>query len=70
MRSMIRWGLLALLLAPVRLAWARASPRTTRPCKRIWSLGMDSSQVGMLAQALDDSIGPRLTGSPGIKAGQ
>lgn len=32
--------------------------------RRIWSLGMDSSQVQRLAQVLLDSIGPRLTGSP------
>lgn len=31
---------------------------------RIFRLGMDSSQVETLAQALLDSIGPRLTGSP------
>jgi hypothetical protein len=30
---------------------------------------MDSSEIYPLAQALMDSIGPRLTGSPGIKAG-
>jgi hypothetical protein len=29
---------------------------------------MDSSQVQKLAQTLFDSIGPRLTGSPGMKA--
>lgn len=36
--------------------------------KRIWTLGMDSSQVQVLGQALLDSIGPRLTGSPGMAA--
>ncbi len=34
--------------------------------KRIWALGMDSSMTEPLAQALSDSIGPRLTGSPGF----
>jgi carboxypeptidase Q len=32
--------------------------------QRIWTLGMDSSQVYRLAQTLTDSVGPRLTGSP------
>ena len=38
--------------------------------RRLWSLGMDSSQAPALAQALLDSIGPRLTGSPGMEAAQ
>lgn len=38
--------------------------------RRIWSLGMDSSQASRFAQVLLDSIGPRLTASPGIEAGQ
>lgn len=36
--------------------------------RRIWTEGMDHSQAARLAQALLDSIGPRLTGSPGQKA--
>ena len=36
--------------------------------RRIWQLGMEQSQAMDLAQALMDSIGPRLTGSPGQKA--
>ena len=36
---------------------------------RIWTLGMDSSRTYRLAQALTDSIGPRLTGTPQQKAG-
>ena len=36
--------------------------------RRIWALGMDSSQVYRLAQVLTDSIGPRLTGTPQQKA--
>ena len=34
--------------------------------RRIWSVGMDSSMAEKLAQVLFDSIGPRLTGSPGF----
>ncbi len=37
--------------------------------RRLWTLGMDSSETYDLAQPLLDSIGPRLTGSPGIRAG-
>jgi hypothetical protein len=35
---------------------------------RIFRLGMDSSRVQSLAQTLLDSVGPRLTGSPGMKS--
>jgi hypothetical protein len=69
MRRTIRMGLLALLLGPVTAAWGQSFPSDDPVIKRIWTMGMDSSQVGMLAQVLGDSIGPRLTGSPGIKAG-
>ena len=37
--------------------------------QQIWQLGMEQSQTYRLAQALMDSVGPRLTGSPGHKAG-
>ena len=36
--------------------------------RRIWTVGMDSSQTYPLSQALFESLGPRLTGSPGYKA--
>ena len=35
---------------------------------RIFRLGMDSSRVQSLAQTFLDSVGPRLTGSPGMKS--
>jgi len=35
---------------------------------RIFRLGMDSSRVQGLAQTFLDSVGPRLTGSPGMKS--
>src|SRR5690349_7084338 len=38
--------------------------------RRIWALGMDSSHTESLAQTLFDSLGPRLTGSPGMEAAQ
>ena len=37
--------------------------------EQLWAEGMENSQTHALAQALFDSIGPRLTGSPGIEAG-
>lgn len=38
--------------------------------RRIWDEGMRSSQVERLAQTLSDSLGPRLTGSPGMDVAQ
>src|SRR5919199_1528107 len=61
-------ALLVLLLAPFA-ATAQSFPVDDPVLRRIWAQGMDSSQVEQLAQVLMDSIGPRLTGSPGIKAG-
>lgn len=43
--------------------------RTDDPVIRaMWDEGMERSQAGPLAQVLTDSIGPRLTGSPGLDA--
>jgi hypothetical protein len=38
--------------------------------KRIWAIGMDSSQVKSLGQVLFDSLGPRLMGSPATKGAE
>ena len=38
--------------------------------RRIWTLGIDSSEAPSLAQVLLDSLGPRLTASPGMEAAQ
>ena len=38
--------------------------------RRIWALESDSSRLPQLAQALLDSLGPRLTASPGMTAAQ
>jgi hypothetical protein len=38
--------------------------------RRIWATGMDSSRLPDLAQVLLDSLGPRLTGSPGMDAAE
>jgi hypothetical protein len=60
------------LVAAVPAAAQQAVPLTfpteDATIKRIWSVGMDSSHVQPLAHVLLDSIGPRLTGSPGFKS--
>jgi len=38
--------------------------------RRIWAIGTDSSQLPHLAEVLFDSLGPRLTASPGMTAAQ
>jgi carboxypeptidase Q len=51
-------------------AWVRQAPVSDATLLRIVEEGMQRSQAGALAQVLMDSIGPRLTGSPGfISAG-
>ncbi len=60
----------AALAFPGANASAQATARADSDAalRRIWTLGMDSSHVERLAQALTDSIGPRLTGTPGQRA--
>ncbi|HVZ78307.1 MAG TPA: M28 family peptidase [Gemmatimonadaceae bacterium] len=78
-----RWSLAASLIACIPLAASAQGrggfgrgmqgppsfPTDDPVIKRIWAMGMDSSHTTQLAQALMDSIGPRLTGSPGHRAG-
>lgn len=49
-------------------AVAQTFPTGDPVLRRIWTEGMERSQVERLAQTLMDSIGPRLTGSPGMRA--
>lgn len=56
------------LLAPVHLA-AQNFPTDDPILRAIWDEGMNRSQVYELSQTLNDSIGPRLTGSPSLAAG-
>jgi carboxypeptidase Q len=58
----------ALALIGVSPLSAQRFPTTDQTLQRIWRLGMDSSHVQSLAQTLFDSVGPRLTGSPGIRS--
>jgi hypothetical protein len=50
------------------LAAQTSFPTNDPVIQRIWRLGMDSSHVQSLAQTLFDSVGPRLTGSPGLRS--
>lgn len=56
------------LTLPTTAAVAQNLPTDDPVIAHMWAQGMDSSQVYPLAQALLDSIGPRLTGSPGQDA--
>jgi len=53
------------LAAPTLQAQSYATSDQT--VRKIWEEGMDRSQVARLGQVLSDSIGPRWTGSPGMK---
>ena len=68
LRRAIRATLAAAIIASPAAAQAPTFPTNDAVLSRIWRLGMDSSQVQRLSQALFDSIGPRLTGSPGMLA--
>jgi len=65
--SVVRWVALAALLAPAA-AVAQNFPTDNPVLRAIWQEGMDRSQVYPLGQTLSDSLGPRLTGSPNLKA--
>jgi hypothetical protein len=60
---------LALLTLTASAARAQTFPTDDAVLRRIWSVGMDSSRLWDLGQALLDSVGPRLTGSPGLRSG-
>ncbi|MEP6989510.1 MAG: M20/M25/M40 family metallo-hydrolase [bacterium] len=62
LRTLSLAGTLALVTA------VPASAQSDPTIQRIWRIGMDSSHAQQLAQTLFDSIGPRLTGSPGIRS--
>ena len=57
----------ALLAAPARSVSAQSFTTEDPVLKRIWTIGMDSSQTMRLSQVLFDSVGPRLTGTPNAR---
>ena len=68
MRNSIRLllaGSLATLPATVGAQTFRSADSVIR---RMWQVGMEQSQAERLAQVLVDSIGPRLSGSPGYQS--
>ena len=61
---------IALALAAIASAAGAQSYAASDPIiRQIYTEGMNNSQAYTLSQILSDSIGPRLTGSPGIKRG-
>ena len=68
LRKLTQLAALALIAAPAANAQHTSFPTDDPTIQRIWRLGMDSSHVQQLSQALFDSVGPRLTGSPGLLA--
>jgi carboxypeptidase Q len=59
----------AVLLVTPGAVGAQTFPTDDPVLQRIWTLGMEQSHTEQLAQALLDSIGPRLSGSPDQKRG-
>jgi hypothetical protein len=66
MVSQLRAMTLALGLAAPTVATAQSFRTADTVLRRMWALGMEQSQVERLAQVLMDSIGPRLSGTPGF----
>lgn len=64
MRQRLSVAVLLLCSSAPALLSSQSFPTSDPIIRRIWSLGMDSSQTPVLAQTLLDSLGPRLTGSP------
>ena len=62
--------LLTALIATLSVGTAAAQTfRSADPViRRMWQVGMEQSQTEALAQVLVDSIGPRLSGSPGFQS--
>ncbi len=60
---------IAVLLSMVWPVTAQTLPTDDPVLHRLWSEGNEHSRAMLMMQVLADSIGPRLTGSPGIKAG-
>lgn len=59
-------GVIATFLVPLT-ATAQTWDVEDPVLQRIWEIGMEESQAADIAQVLMDSIGPRLTGTPGLE---
>ena len=62
--------LLALAVAAPSFAQTAVVVPPSPAITRLWTLERDSSQLEAFAQPLLDSVGPRLTGSPGLRSAQ
>ncbi|HUP88201.1 MAG TPA: M20/M25/M40 family metallo-hydrolase [Longimicrobiales bacterium] len=60
---------LALFAGVAARGTAQSLPAEDPILRRIWAIGMDSSRTYQLAQALMDSVGPRLTATAAQRAG-
>jgi carboxypeptidase Q len=60
-------GALAALAVAAAPLGAQTFPTADPVLERIWRIGMEQSQADRLAQALMDSLGPRLTGTPSLE---
>ena len=69
MKSSTRVMGAALVLVCASTVQAQSFATNDPVLQRIWQAGMEQSQTWKFAQALLDSVGPRLTGSPGHKNG-
>jgi carboxypeptidase Q len=63
----VAWSV-AFVAAVAAPAAAQTYPTDDPVIRAIWEEGTRNSQLERLAQVLTDSVGPRLTGSPGIEA--
>jgi carboxypeptidase Q len=67
---MTRWFLFITLALAAPVASSAQTFTTPNPVlQRIWQEGITNSRIEAYAQALLDSVGPRLTGTPGHKRG-
>jgi carboxypeptidase Q len=70
MRSLaLSFSLLLALLVGAPQSQAQTLATDDPVLEQIWDHAMNQSQIEELAQALMDSVGPRLTGTPGIDRG-
>ena len=71
-RAVMRNSTSILLAAGLAMLPATVGAQTFRSAdpviQRMWKVGMEESQTERLAQVLVDSIGPRLSGSPGYRS--
>ena len=68
MRTSIRLLLAATLATLPASVGAQTFRSADSVIRRMWQVGMEQSQAERLAQVLVDSIGPRLSGSPGYQS--